>query len=210
MTTKLNAPNLMTGSLWFAGQNGDEKDPCTLKEFNNNIAIEYPSAKLSRGNVIPKEKNIKLLIFDCSETEYDDPASNFRLFLHPDGTVLGKIEFEFGAPKHFFKGEYKSFSKFNFLIWGLWGEDENYKIRFPALIELKKTIRIESEHDNKNVEKRKKQNESIQTIKVKFFEPHSTAELKKTYKLLFNSSNSVLYVPIKEEIDRRANQKKSP
>ena len=123
-------------------------------------------------------------------------------------TVDGKIEFDLGKPKQFFKGHYKALSKFNILIWGKWGEDANYNVYFPVLVELKKTIRLESEFDKKNIEVRNKQKKSIQATIIKFFEPYSTGELKKYYKLLFNTPSTFLYVPIKEELDRRASGKR--
>lgn len=201
----------MIGKLWAVEQNEDESDPRTLKEFNNNIDLDNPATKLLGGNIIPKDKKAEQhLIFDCLESEYIYPCT-FKLFLYEKGDVLGRVNYQKKAneniPQEYFKGNYKKLSNSEICIWGVWSEDANYKKSYPILIKLKKTIRVESEHDKINVEKRKKQNGSIQTIKEKFFEPHSTAELKKIYKLLFNSPNSVLYVPIKEEIDRRANQK---
>ena len=80
-------------------------------------------------------------------------------------------------------------------------------MRTPVLINLKTTIRIESEFDKVNIEKKKKQSDFIESIKVKFFEPHTTAELNKVYKLLFNTPSTSLYVPIKEELDRRKNER---
>ncbi len=213
-TKPVKAPNFMVGKICYVDENDNGSEPVSLKEFTNNIISNGYSASLSRGNIIPKTKTAEQhIIFDCSESEHNDSCT-FKLFLYEKGDVKGRINYlkkdNEQPQQEYFKGNYKKLSNSQIYIWGVWCTDIEYKIRYPVLIELKKTIRRESEYDKVNVDKRKKQNENLQAVKEKFFEPHSTAELKKTYKLLFNTPNSVLYVPIKEEIDRRANQKKSP
>lgn len=138
---KTNLPNLMTGFLWFVSENENGTEPISLKEFKNNVqAHENPSALLSRGNIIAKERKIeKHIIFDCFQ-KWNDQISSFRLFLYEEGIVRGRIEYpvDYNLPKDFFKGSYKQNSKTKISIWGVWSVDPEYKERYLTLIELNK------------------------------------------------------------------------
>ena len=135
MKLKTKAPKLMSGSLWFIKEN---ENPSTLKEFKNTIDKNEPTAQLSRGNIIPKNKKIQQrLIFDCFRPKYEESLS-FRLFLYEDGKVQGKIEYpiHYDASEEYFKGNYKLNSKSKISVWGKWSEDKDYKKTYLIYIEL--------------------------------------------------------------------------
>lgn len=156
MKKENKTPNLMIGKLFFTGNPEEEKEPKTLKDFENNIDEKYVS-KLSRGNIIPKTKNIEqYIIFDCLESEYNASCS-FKLFLYENGEVRGRVNFQKNIyqniPQEHFKGTYKKLSKSEIFIWGVWCLDIEYKkMRTPVLINLKTTIRVESEYDKANTD----------------------------------------------------------
>ena len=146
-----NPYRLMTGSLWFVNEREDGSDsPISLKEFKNSIEQDEPSAELTIGSLIPKNKNAKQqLTFECFQTECGE-TSSFRMILYEDGTVFGKIEFLLydGVPVQYFKGDYK-ISESKIIIWGVWAEDFKFEKLHSVFIELKK---IKNENEDEELE----------------------------------------------------------